>query len=68
MNQVDKELLISKRFMNEEEQVNIEQIELAAMMEATIFAGAIMESSMDGTCSCRLCEKTWWKKKQITTV
>lgn len=47
MNQVDKELLISKGFMNEEEQVNVEQIELAAMMEATIFAGAIMESSMD---------------------
>lgn len=47
MNQVDKELLISKRFMNEEEQINVKQIELEAMMEATIFAGAIMENSMD---------------------
>ena len=36
MNQVDKELLISKRFMNEEEQINVKQIELEAMMESTI--------------------------------
>ena len=47
MHQVDKELLISKRFMNEEEQINVKQIELEAMMEATIFAGVIMENSMD---------------------
>ena len=42
MHQVDKELLISKRFMNEEEQINVKQIELEAMMEATIFAGVLI--------------------------
>lgn len=47
MNQIEREFLVGKRFMNEEEQVNIERIKLAAMMEAAVFAGAMMESRRD---------------------
>lgn len=42
MNQVDKELLISKGFMNEQERVNDVEIQVSALMEATVFAGSIL--------------------------
>ena len=47
MNQVDKELLISKGFMNEQERVNDVEIQVSALMEATVFAGAILDSNLD---------------------
>ena len=49
MNQVDKGLLISKGFMNEKELVNDMQIQLSALMEATVFAGAILDNNLDLT-------------------
>lgn len=47
MNQVDKELLLSKGFMNERERVNDVEIQVSALMEATVFAGAILDSNLD---------------------
>lgn len=49
MNQVDKGLLIGKGFMNEKELVNDMQIQLSALMEATVFAGAILDNNLDLT-------------------
>lgn len=49
MNQVDKELLISKGFMNEQERVNDVEIQVSALMEATVFAGTILDSNLDLT-------------------
>ena len=49
MNQVDKGLLIIKGFMNEKELVNDMQIQLSALMEATVFAGAILDNNLDLT-------------------
>ena len=47
MNQVDKELLISKGFMNEQERVNDVEIQVSALMEATVFAGYILDNNLD---------------------
>ena len=47
MNQVDKELLISKGFMNEQERVNDVEIQVSALMEATVFAGSILDNNLD---------------------
>ena len=49
MNQVDKGLLISKRFIDEEERANEVEIQISALMEATVFAGAILENNLDLT-------------------
>lgn len=49
MNQIDKGLLISKGFMNEKELVNDMQIQMSALMEATVFAGALLDNSLDLT-------------------
>ena len=49
MNQVDKVLLISKRFIDEEERANEVEIQISALMEATVFAGAILENNLDLT-------------------
>lgn len=47
MNQVDKELLISKDFMNEQERVNDVEIQVLALMEATVYAGSILDNNLD---------------------
>ena len=47
MNQVDKELLISKGFMNEQERVNDVEIQVSALMEAIVFAGSILDNNLD---------------------
>ena len=47
MNQVDKELLISKGFMNKQERVNDVEIQVSALMEATVFAGSILDNNLD---------------------
>ena len=49
MNQADKVLLVSKGFINDKEQVNDVEIQMSALMEATVFAGAIMDSYLDFT-------------------
>ena len=47
MNQVDKELLISKGFMSEQERVNDVEIQVSALMEAIVFAGSILDNNLD---------------------
>ncbi|MDO4650258.1 MAG: hypothetical protein Q4B26_16585 [Eubacteriales bacterium] len=43
MNQVDKELLVSKGFMNEQERIDDRSVQSMALMEATSFAGAMLD-------------------------
>ncbi len=47
MNRIDKEFLITKGFINEQEYINEEKIQTSALLEATVFAGAILEASLD---------------------
>ena len=49
MNQVDKGLVIRKRCIDEEERANEVEIQISALMEATVFAGAILENNLDLT-------------------